>query len=246
MSSVRLFGIHPVNAALRNPSSQIRLIRVSTQAGNPRLEGLVTAARKAGVKVQSVSRSELDRLAEGVRHQGVMAEVEPGNLLGEADLPGRLELLDDPALILVLDHIEDPHNLGACLRTAEAAGVDLVILPKDRAADLTPVARRAATGAAETLPICQVPNLARAMRAVQEAGIWITGTDSEVEQSIHDLDLGGRVAIVMGNEGEGMRRLTREHCDFLARIPMAGTTQSLNVSVATGICLFEVLRQRSG
>ena len=244
MSQVKLFGIHPVSAALRNQPASIKLIRVAREASNRRLDELLKSARQAGLTVQPLSRTDLDQLADGVRHQDVMAEIEPDNLLTEADLTGALEALGEDALVLILDHIEDPHNLGACLRTAEAAGVNLVIVPKDRAADLTPVARRAATGAAESLPICQVTNLARAMRAVKDAGIWITGTDSEADQSIHQLDLKGRVAVVMGNEGEGMRRLTREHCDFLARIPMAGSTQSLNVSVATGICLFEVLRQR--
>ena len=244
MSRVRLFGIHPVSSALRNQPESVSLIRVAREARNRRIDELSKLARKAGVAVHSVARTELDQQASDVRHQDVMAEIEPDNLLTEADLPDKLETLGPEALLLILDQVEDPHNLGACLRTAEAAGVDLVILPKDGAADLTAVARRAATGAAETLPICQVTNLARAMRMVQDAGVWITGTDSEAEQSIHELDLKGRVAVVMGNEGEGMRRLTREHCDFLARIPMAGSTQSLNVSVATGICLFEVLRQR--
>ena len=191
------------------------------------------------------SRAVLDRRSDDQRHQDILAEFQADNLFTEKDLPALLDSIGEPALILVLDGVQDPHNLGACLRTAEAAGAGLVVLPKDKSAGLTPAARRAASGAAETLPILFATNLARTLKALKESGIWLAGTTDQAEQSLFEADLGGPLALVMGSEGKGMRRLTAELCDFHVRIPMQGTVASLNVSVATAVCLYEIVRQRS-
>jgi 23S rRNA (guanosine2251-2'-O)-methyltransferase len=186
----------------------------------------------------------LDRRCSGERHQDVIAEFAPANLWGEKDLDGLLDAIGGSPLVLVLDGVQDPHNLGACLRTADAAGVGLVILPKDRSAGLTPAARRAAAGAAEILPIVFVANLARVLKHLKEKGLWVAGTTDEADQSLYDADLGGPLALVVGSEGKGMRRLTAELCDYRLRIPMLGSVDSLNVSVATAVSLFEIVRQR--
>ncbi len=187
------------------------------------------------------------------RHQGVVAETlnlpvhgdaSRPNLWQEADLLRAVEEKAGPVLILVLDGVTDPHNLGACLRSADAAGVDAVVVPKDKSADLTPVSRKVACGAAEVVPFVRVTNLARTLQALKERGVWLFGTAGEAEKSIYDSDLTLSMALVMGAEGNGLRRLTREQCDYLVRLPMAGSVSSLNVSVATGICLFEAVRQR--
>ena len=224
-----LFGFHSVEAALERGSGRVECLRVASESRNPRAEKLADRARKQGVRVVSEPRAALDRRSGGERHQDVIAEFVPDNLWGEQDLDRLLDAVDGPPLLLVLDGVQDPHNLGACLRSADAAGVGLVILPKDRSAGLTPVARRAAAGAAEVLPIVFVTNLARVL----------------ADQSIYEADLNGPLGLVMGAEGKGMRRLTGELCDFHLRIPMQGTVDSLNVSVATAVCLFEAVRQRS-
>ncbi|HEY7776210.1 MAG TPA: 23S rRNA (guanosine(2251)-2'-O)-methyltransferase RlmB, partial [Kineobactrum sp.] len=211
-------------------------------------------ARNQGVTVVREPRKALDNLVSG-RHQGAVATVTEapatggpeaeGNLLDETDL---LELVDNspgPVLLLVLDCVTDPHNLGACLRSADAAGVQAVVVPKDKAADLSPVVRKVACGAAEVVPFVRVTNIARTLAALKERGVWLYGAAGEAEQSLYDTDLTGSVALVMGAEGAGLRRLTREHCDHLVRLPMAGSVSSLNVSVATGISLFEAVRQRA-
>ncbi len=186
----------------------------------------------------------LERRSEGQRHQDIVAEFVAENLFSEKDLDRVLDAIDGPVLLLVLDNVQDPHNLGACLRVAEAAGVHAVILPRDRSAGLTPVARRAASGAAEVLPILVVTNLARILRDLKAKGVWLLGTSDQAEQSLYGAGLTGSMALVMGGEEKGMRRLTSELCDFLVRIPMLGSVSSLNVSVATGVCLFEMVRQR--
>ncbi|WP_455198376.1 23S rRNA (guanosine(2251)-2'-O)-methyltransferase RlmB, partial [Kaarinaea lacus] len=178
------------------------------------------------------------------RHQGVVASAIAPRVLSESELDTLLDKLTDPPFLLVLDGVTDPHNLGACLRSADAAGIQAVITTKDRSASLTPTAVKVASGAAQTVPFVQVTNLARCLRNLKDRGIWLAGLDGEAEQSLYDTDLSGPLAIVMGAEGKGLRRLSREHCDYLARIPMAGTVESLNVSVATGVCLFEAHRQR--
>jgi 23S rRNA (guanosine2251-2'-O)-methyltransferase len=189
-------------------------------------------------------RALLDKVSAHARHPGVAAHYEAPAAKSEHDLA---DLLDaDDALFLVLDGVTDPHNLGACLRSAAAAGVAAVVVPKDRAVGITPVVRRASAGAVDRVPLVEVTNRARALRELKDAAVWLTGLAGEADASLYDMDLRGKVALVVGGEGEGMRRLTREACDHLARIPMPGGMESLNVSVATGIALFEAVRQRRG
>ncbi len=239
-----LIGIHSVDSALSNMPGQVRVIRIAQESHNPRVRKLATLAGELGISVVMEPRALLERRSEGQRHQDIIAEFAAENLLTGKDLDRVLEAIDGPPLLLVLDGIQDPHNLGACLRTAEAAGVHAVILPRDRAAGLTPVARRAASGAAEVLPILIVTNLARILRQMKEKGVWLLGTSDQAEQSLYEAGLSGPMALVMGSEEKGMRRLTSELCDFLVRIPMHGSVSSLNISVATGVCLFEMIRQR--
>ena len=239
----RLSGFHSVAAALSAEKVQVLRLVVAQESKNPRLDPLLEEARRSGVEVCKLPRTELDALSGGERHQDVIAEFTPDNLYGERDISRLLEDAKSPALILVLDGVQDPHNLGACLRTAEAAGVDFVVMPKDRSAPLSAAARRAASGAAEMLPIVIVTNLARVLRQLKEAGVWLAGTADTAGQDLFKCDFTGPLGLVMGGEGPGMRRLTKEHCDYLVRIPMQGSVESLNVSVATAVCLFEVVRQ---
>lgn len=239
-----LLGIHPVEAALGRSPGRVEALWIAEGSRNPRVQALADAARAAGVAVRTAPRAELDRRSAGQRHQDVLAEFRPDNLHGERELGELLERIDGPPLVLVLDGVQDPHNLGACLRTADAAGVHLVLLPKDRSAGLTPAARRAAAGAAEVLPLVFVTNLARALKQLKERGVWLAGTSDAADRSLFETNLDGPLGLVLGGEGQGMRRLTAEHCDYLVRIPMQGTVSSLNVSVAAGVCLFEIARQR--
>jgi 23S rRNA (guanosine2251-2'-O)-methyltransferase len=211
-----------------------------------RLGELAELAKAAGVAVRQVDRDELERAAEGANHQGALAWVRTPAARGEGDLDDLLDALDAPPFLLLLDEVQDPHNLGACLRTADAAGVHAVITPRDNAVGLTPVVCKVASGAAETVPFVQVTNLARTMDRLKERGVWLTGTAGEAATDLYAADLTGPLGLVMGSEGKGLRRLTRERCDHLVRLPMRGTVESLNVSVATGVCLYEALRQRSG
>jgi 23S rRNA (guanosine2251-2'-O)-methyltransferase len=240
----KVFGIHAVEALLSRQSQRITALYFQQGREDARLQALLDLAMQEGVRCQRLPRSELDDMVEG-RHQGVIAEAKPAQPLRDRDLSLLLDTLDKPPLLLILDGVTDPHNLGACLRTADAAGVDAVIAPKDNSAPLNATVRKVACGAAEVVPYIQVTNLARTMKDIQQRGIWITGTAGEAEQSVYEADLKGAVALVMGAEGKGMRRLTRENCDYLVKLPMAGSVSSLNVSVATGICLFEIVRQRS-
>lgn len=240
-----LIGIHPVESALDSYPAQLRLLSTAEESRNPRVRKLEQRAKGLGLRIESRPRAQLDRLAAGQRHQDVIAEFEPDNLYGEKDLDAVLDTLKEPPLLLVLDGVQDPHNLGACLRTADAAGVGLVIMPKDGSAGLTPVARRSAAGAAEVIPVLAATNLARVLRRLKERGIWLAGTADQSEQDIYQADLRGPLALVMGSEGKGMRRLTAELCDYRVRIPMQGTVSSLNVSVATAVCLYEINRQRA-
>lgn len=239
-----LIGIHSVDSALSNAPRSLAAVVIAAECANPRVQRLEAKAREMGITVRRENRALLDRRSEGERHQDVIAEFMPGNLYTEKDLEKLLQSTDGTPLILVLDGVQDPHNLGACLRSADAAGVDFVILPKDRSAGLTPVARRAASGAAETLPILVATNLARVLRRLKKEGIWLAGTTDRARESLYEPDLSGPLALVMGSEGSGMRRLTAELCDFELRIPMQGTVNSLNVSVAAAVCLFEIVRQR--
>ncbi|MHA7817590.1 MAG: 23S rRNA (guanosine(2251)-2'-O)-methyltransferase RlmB [Pseudohaliea sp.] len=245
-----VYGIHAVEALLaRDPASIVRL-QVQRGREDRRVAALLAAAEAAGVAIHRVPRSALDRLVQG-RHQGVVAELIAGpagldkTLAREADLWVHLDALDHAPLLLVLDGVTDPHNLGACLRSADAAGVDAVILPKDKSASVTPVVRKVACGAAETVPLHAATNLARVLKGLKERGIWLYGTAGEAGSSLYAQDLTGPVALVLGAEGAGLRRLTRAHCDFLVHLPMAGAVSSLNVSVAAGVCLFEAVRQRA-
>ena len=245
MKRQTLIGIHPVESALKQRPDQVRLLIVANEARNKRVQELARMARELDIRVEARSRAALDRDCDGQRHQDVMAEFEAANVHSEKELDAVFESLPDPKLVLVLDGVQDPHNLGACLRTADAAGVGLVILPKDGSAGLTPVARRSAAGAAEVVPILLATNLARVLRRLKEQGVWLAGTTDQAQQDIYQASLDGPLALVMGSEGKGMRRLTEELCDFLVRIPMQGTVSSLNVSVATAVCLFEIKRQRA-
>ena len=242
MSETYIGGFHAVEAALDDAEKKPREVLIVGGRKDARMSGLLTLAQRRNVTVRTVSKDQMDMLAPGLRHQGVIAAVEAADYQGE-------EALELPAtpdrLVLALDGVQDPHNLGACLRTAEAAGVTAVIIPKDRAVGLTPVARKAAAGAAERVPVIAVTNLVRSLERLKELGYWITGLDGEADDSLYQTDLTGPTVIVMGGEGEGMRRLTRETCDRLIKIPMQGKIESLNVSVAASVCLFESVRQRS-
>jgi 23S rRNA (guanosine2251-2'-O)-methyltransferase len=240
-----IHGIHAVSAALEHQPGRVTALWMSRDRRDRRLTNIRELARKAGIRVQELGRDELDGKASGQRHQGVIASVEGARAGNEQSLPALLDGLDASPFLLILDGVTDPHNLGACLRSADAAGIQAVITPKDKSAGLTPVASKVACGAAETVPFIQVTNLARTMKDLQQRGIWLVGLAGEGEQTIYDADMKGPLALVMGAEGQGLRRLTRETCDFLVRIPMQGSVESLNVSVATGIVLFEALRQRS-
>ena len=243
-----LFGIHAVESLLRrNPRSILRLC-LQEGRSDKRIAALESLAKNQGVTLARMPRNVLDNLVEG-RHQGVVAEVSEAegaqsNVLSEAELLERLAASNHPILLLVLDGVTDPHNLGACLRSADAAGVDAVIVPKDKSVGLTPTALKVACGAGEVVPFVQVTNLSRTLQAIKALGVWLYGADGDAEKSIYDNDLTSHAAIIMGAEGQGMRRLTREQCDILMALPMSGSVSSLNVSVATGICLFEARRQR--
>lgn len=238
-----VFGIHAVEALLKN--SPERIIELWLQQGreDERLMALVSTAKQFGVSPQSSARKVLDAKADSTQHQGIVARVKAAKVLTENDLDAMLDGVDKPFL-LILDGVTDPHNLGACLRNADAAGVQGVVVPKDNSVGLTPVVSKVACGAAETVPLYQVTNLARTMRHLQERGVWIIGTAGEADGTLYQADLNGPLAIAMGAEGKGLRRLSRESCDSLVSIPMAGDVSSLNVSVATGVCLFEAVRQR--
>lgn len=238
-----VYGLHTVTALLEE-GGRVHVLWMLDSRHDDRLAKIAVLAEKGGIKLNRVPRAELDRLTGGARHQGIAAQVEGVELRDEGGLFPLLDRLRQPPFLLVLDGVQDPHNLGACLRSADAAGVHAVIAPKDRSAGLTAVARKVASGAAETTPFFQVTNLARTLRKLKERNVWLVGFAGEADQSLYELDLKGPLAVVMGAEGEGMRRLTKEHCDFLAKIPMVGSVESLNVSVATGVALFEARRQR--
>ncbi|MFC3109328.1 23S rRNA (guanosine(2251)-2'-O)-methyltransferase RlmB [Undibacterium arcticum] len=242
MKSKMIFGFHAVTARLRHDASSIEEIYVDAGRVDRRMQDLLHAAKAANVRVISVDDQRLDRIVGTRRHQGVIA------LAGEISLARNLDELldgiDGPPLLLVLDGITDPHNLGACLRVADGAGAHAVIVPKDRAVGLNATAAKVASGAAESVPYITVTNLARTLRELKEREILLIGTTDDVETSLYQADFTGPAALVMGSEGEGMRRLTRETCDVLISIPMFGAVESLNVSVASGVCLFEARRQR--
>lgn len=241
-----IFGIHAVQSALRNDAAHVESVWIDSSRRDSRIRELIALAQSREVSVQFEDSAELARRAGGGRHQGVVACYHSAQSKSENALFALLDTFESPALLLVLDGVTDPHNLGACLRSAEAAGAQAVIAPKNRAAGLTPAAHKVASGAAERLPFVIVTNLARCLRRLQERGIIVIGADEEASRVLFDLDLTRPVALVLGAEGKGLRRLTRECCDWLAALPMAGQAESLNVSVAVGVCLFEAVRQRRG
>ncbi len=243
MSNEFIYGIHAVKAVLEREPERFIEAMVLKGRQDERLMPILNDLQAMGVSIQQMGRKALDDKARGANHQGVIARVKPAKQLNEHDLDAIVAKHDQP-LLLVLDGVTDPHNLGACLRNADAAGVAAVIVPKDKSAPLTATVSKVACGAAETVPLVRVTNLARTMRALQEQGVWFVGTAGEATHDIYEAKLTGPLAIVMGAEGDGMRRLTRETCDDLIKIPMAGSVSSLNVSVASGVCLFEAVRQR--
>ncbi|WP_045855570.1 23S rRNA (guanosine(2251)-2'-O)-methyltransferase RlmB [Teredinibacter purpureus] len=244
MKTETIFGIHAVQSLLNSAPKRITELLIVKDRHDQRIKKVLAAATSYQVKVRIVDKRDLDALCEGT-HQGVVAYAIPGRTYDEKDLLDLIESSETDPLILILDGVTDPHNLGACIRSADAAGVHAVVVPKDNSAGLNETARKVACGAAETVPLVVVTNLARAMKKIQEKGVWIAGAAGEADVDIYSANLTGPRAIVMGAEGDGMRRLTRETCDDLVKIPMAGSVSSLNVSVATGVVLFEVVRQRS-
>lgn len=243
MSHELIYGIHAVSALLERQPERFLEVWVLKGREDERLLPLINELQRCGVSIQLVTRKTLDDKAEGAIHQGIIARIREGKKYDEQDLWALLDQQQQPFL-LILDGVTDPHNLGACLRNADAAGVHALIVPRDKSVTLTGTARKVACGAAETVPFIQVTNLARTLRELQERGVWVVGTAGEADHDLYQSKLTGPLALVMGAEGAGMRRLTREHCDELISIPMAGAVSSLNVSVATGVCLFEAVRQR--
>ena len=238
----KIAGIHAVKHALDAGEAIDELVVLKGKT-HPRLNELIHLARKVKIRVSFAPKEALERMADGVPHQGVVAKMTPKGAVSFKDWLKAVEVQDE-GLVLILDQVTDPHNLGACIRTAEAAGCAGVVIPKDHAADLSsPIVSKSACGALARIPVLRVANLSRAMKDLQNAGFWISGLAGEADMLIHDMKFSGKNALVMGAEGEGLRRLVRESCDQLVKIPMPGMVESLNVSVATGVALFEVVRQ---
>lgn len=236
-------GINAVAAALEHDAVHVREMMIEARARNPRLAELTESARRQGIAVRTVASDVLERLSGGVRHQGIVAHYVAARSFDEHDLDDLLEASPTP-LLLILDGVQDPHNLGACLRSAAAAGVTAVVIPRDKSASVNATVRKTSAGAADRVSVVRVTNLARTLEKLKQAGVWLVGLAGEADKSLYEMDLKGSIGIVMGGESDGLRRLTREHCDHLAKIPMPGLGESLNVSVATGIALFEAVRQR--
>ncbi|UCC55548.1 MAG: 23S rRNA (guanosine(2251)-2'-O)-methyltransferase RlmB [Gammaproteobacteria bacterium] len=240
------FGLHAVESLLKSRPGSVNELLVAEERTDRRLDELLDRAVAEGILITRLPRRELDLLLPRSRHQGIMARLgAPAAALKEADIQPFLEALDHEPLLLVLDGVQDPHNLGACLRTADAAGVDAVIVPRDRAAGITPTVRKVASGAVDSVPVFTVTNLARVLRKLKEAGVWLYGASDAADRCLYDVDFSGPLALVLGSEGTGMRRLTQDLCDFHVAIPMVGRVSSLNVSVAAGVLLYEVRRQRN-
>ncbi len=242
-NKLHVFGLHAVESLLTKQPQRVQQLVIQKERQDQKILALIELAKQQKIKIQLVSRQELDHITNDAVHQGIVAFCEKAKVYHEGDLEKLIEETPKPFL-LILDGIQDPHNLGACLRSADAAGVHAVIVPKDKSVGLTPAVSKVACGAAETVPFIQVTNLARTMRYLKDQGIWLFGAAGEADKSLYQADLSGSVGIVLGAEGQGLRRLTREHCDLLLNIPMQGSVSSLNVSVATGVFLFEALRQR--
>lgn len=244
MSETRIiYGFHAVTSRLRQGAQSVKELYLDVAREDRRAQELVKTAEARGARIMRVDEKRLDGLTHHARHQGVAARIEVARL--PAHIDDVLDVLAEPALLLILDGVTDPHNLGACLRVADAMGVHAVLAPKDRAVGINATVSKVASGAAESVPYIAVTNLARTMRELRDRGIWMLGADERAEQDLYAARLSGPLAWVLGAEGEGMRRLTREHCDELVRIPMLGSVESLNVSVSAGICLAETRRQRA-
>lgn len=244
MSEAYVYGLHAVAALLKNSLRKTQRVYMSEGRSDKRLQDVLDQAQALGVPIERLSAAIMQQCFGDFAHQGVVASATPLPEYNEHHLRDLLARTKKPVFLLILDGITDPHNLGACLRSADAAGVDFVIIPKDKSACITPTVSKVACGAAEAVPLVRVTNLVRAMETVKKEGIWIYGAAGEAPASLYKLDGCMPLALVLGAEGEGLRRLTREHCDGLFSLPMTGSVTSLNVSVATGICLYEVLRQR--
>ncbi len=243
MKTEHIFGLHAILHLLQQSPQRVMELYVLRERDDQRMQQVLEAAQQQGIAWQDVPRKTLDKLAEQGQHQGVVARCKAATLLDEDWLWEKLETGTEKPLLLVLDGVQDPHNLGACLRSADAAGVLAVIIPKDRAVGLSATVRKVASGAAETVPLLSVTNLARCLRGLRERGVWLVGTDDAAQASLYQADLSGAVALLLGGEETGLRRLTRDTCDQLVKIPMHGSVESLNVSVAAGVCLFEAVRQ---
>jgi 23S rRNA (guanosine2251-2'-O)-methyltransferase len=239
-----IFGLHAIETLLNNHPERIIHLYIQDERHDQKAQSIIQLAKAQQVKIEPASRQMLDRLTSRAVHQGVAAYCQKGKEYSEQDLAKILADLSQPPLLLVLDGIQDPHNLGACLRSAEAAGVHAVIVPRDKSVGITATVSKVACGAAETIPFVQVTNLARTLRYLKDEGIWLAGAAGEADKTLFQADLTLPLAIILGAEEKGLRRLTREHCDMLLSIPMQGAVSSLNVSVATGVFLFEALRQR--
>ncbi len=237
-------GVNAVASAIDNDAEHVREVLVEAGSRNPRLAEIEAQALRKDIEVRKVGAQALDGVAGQLRHQGVAARYAAVKTWDEHELAGLVEQAAGKALLLVLDGVQDPHNLGACLRSAAAAGVTAVVIPKDKAATINATVRKTSAGAADRIPVVAVTNLSRCLKELQKLGVWIYGLAGEMGPSLYAVDLTGNVALVLGGEADGLRRLTREHCDKLVRIPMPGEIESLNVSVATGIALFEAVRQR--
>lgn len=244
MSEHVVYGLHAVSALLKSPFRNTQKVCISEARCDEPVRVLETQAKVKGIMIEKLSAKTMQIRFGTLNHQGIVAYALPLPEFAEQDLPGLLTKSKQPALILMLDGVTDPHNLGACLRSADAAGVDFVVIPKDKNASITPIVSKVACGAVETVPVVRVTNLVRSMECLKQEGVWIYGAAGEASSSLYTMDCRRSMAIVMGSEGEGLRRLTREHCDGLFALPMAGGVESLNVSVATGITLYEVVRQR--
>ncbi|GFO73822.1 23S rRNA (guanosine2251-2'-O)-methyltransferase [Bathymodiolus platifrons methanotrophic gill symbiont] len=244
MSLAKIFGVHAAQAALDYAPKKIKQAWVDQKRQDERLMSLVKGLQKHNIRPEKADRKKLDNLSKGSNHQGIILEVEMPAMRSESDLKAVVESGKQIPFWLILDHVQDPQNLGACLRTADAAGVQGVIVTKDQAVGITPTVCKVASGAAETVPVYQVTNLSRTINWLKDQGIWIAGAAGEAEQTIYEMDVNMPLALVMGAEEKGLRRLTREQCDFLVKIPMQGSVESLNVSVAAGVLIYEILRQR--
>ena len=236
-----IYGIHAVEAAIRNQPENVLQVFVQQGRNDNRIKTIQDIAKNSGISIQAITNDKLKEKCPKARHQGVVAEI-------RFDISRAISLEDilakESVLLLILDEVQDPHNIGACLRTADAVGVDAVIVSKNRSPALTPVIRNVSSGAAETVPYIMVSNLARALEKIKQQNVWLLGTSGDSEQTIYQTNVNKRVALIMGSEGKGMRRLTREACDELVSIPMQGSVESLNISVASAVCLYEIRRQQ--